>query len=567
MAWVLLTLLTMSGRDGWLRVRGGSFGLLVALAACSGQIAEQPGHGASPAPQGPDHGAQSEAGSPAAEKPSDAMAGSDATEPKPAMSCKDLGTRGAPVPMRRLNATQVERTVADVLGTSAKVAVTDEKLFTYRSNVSTSIDTAAARGYLDFAEAAAAATDLPGCDDAAKCEAYLLDDIAPRLFRRPLDDDQRARYRALYALGGAEGARYVLEALLQSPSFLYLDEVEEADGYLDDYSVAARMALLLWGSNPDLALLEAAENGELSTAAQVEAQAERMLADPRVLGGLSDFVDQWLELARLAEGDARPDLAELGDEVIAALRDEPVQVFRDLLERGAGLPELLTTSRTVPLEPLASIYSADILSSSADERRLDPARRAGLLSLPGVMAALSHAEATSPTLRGYAVLANFLCTPPPPPPAGVNITLPEVGPDATSRERLEAHFSDPSCGACHRSMDGLGFAFESIDWLGRSRDEEHGRAIDDASMFVLGGEDVQVDGVAELAQVLAASDAVAACVAKQWARYATGVPETADADCLLQRLGSEIREDGGLRQMMITYLGSDWFRRGRGEEP
>ena len=137
------------------------------------------------------------------------------------------------------------------------------------------------------------------------------------------------------------------------------------------------------------------------------------------------------------------------------------------------------------------MYGDDIVSSSADERALDPARRAGILSLPGVMAALSHAEATSPTLRGYAVLSSFLCAPPPPPPAGVNVTLPEVGPDASSRERLEAHFSDPSCGSCHRSMDGLGFAFESIDWLGRSRDEEHGRAIEDASMFVLGGEEVQ----------------------------------------------------------------------------
>jgi len=52
--------------------------------------------------------------------------------------------------------------------------------------------------------------------------------------------------------------------------------------------------------------------------------------------------------------------------------------------------------------------------------KLDPARRAGILSLAGVMAALAHAGTTSPTRRGYIVLANLLCTPFFPPPPGVN---------------------------------------------------------------------------------------------------------------------------------------------------
>jgi hypothetical protein len=112
--------------------------------------------------------------------------------------------------------------------------------------------------------------------------------------------------------------------------------------------------------------------------------------------------------------------------------------------------------------------------------------------------------------------------------AGVAVTLPEVGPDATPRERLEAHFSDDSCGSCHRSMDGIGFAFESIDWLGRSRDQQNGQPIDDQSSFVLGGKEVQVRGVTELAARMADEQAVANCIGKQWARYATGIPETSD---------------------------------------
>jgi hypothetical protein len=178
------------------------------------------------------------------------------------------------------------------------------------------------------------------------------------------------------------------------------------------------------------------------------------------------------------------------------------------------------------------------------------------------MAALAHANATSPTRRGYAVLASFLCTPPAPPPPGVNVNLPDVGPDATARERLEAHFSSDVCGSCHRQMDGIGFAFERFDWLGQSRELDHGKAIDDATMFALDGQDVKVTGAPELGRALANDDGVAQCVARQWAHYATGIPDNDDAACLLQRMGSDIPVDGGLEAMMLTYLSSDWFRRG-----
>jgi hypothetical protein len=325
------------------------------------------------------------------------------------------------------------------------------------------------------------------------------------------------------------------------------------------------MALVLWGSNPDAVLLERAQLGGLSTPEDIEQEAARMLEDARSAGGLRDFVDQWLELHRLADGDSRPDLAALGADVVAALREQPVQLVRMLLDAGGGLRDLLTTAQAPRLDVLAATYGPDIVDTTADTYSLDPARRAGILTLPGVMAALSHAGATSPTLRGYAVLANFLCTPPPPPPAGVNVTLPDVGPDATARERLEAHFSDDTCGSCHRGMDGIGFAFERIDWLGRSRDEENGRAIDDASAFVLAGEEVSVQGAVELAEVMAQSEDVAECVARQWARYATGIPENADAQCLIEELGAEVADAGGLRAMMMTYLKSDWFRRAGGE--
>ena len=392
--------------------------------------------------------------------------------------------------------------------------------------------------------------------------------MGPRLFRRALEPIQRARYETLFLEGAAEGdvtegARWVIEAMLQSPSFLYLDEVVREDGYLDDHSMAARFALALWGQNPDLALLAEADAGRLSSPEEVRAAAERLLADPRSEGGLGDFVDQWLHLERLDDPAARPDLASLGADVVSALRAEPALLFRMLALEGGSGADLLTSSESVRLAQLDALYGTDLLSSSAERSSLDPTRRAGILSLPGVQAALAHADSTSPTLRGFAVLSSFLCTPPPPPPAGVSVTLPPPMPGATTRERLELHFSDESCAACHRSMDSIGFAFESFDWLGRSRDEEGGRPIDDTGTFLLGGREVSVDGPVELGVAMAETQAVSACVARQWTRYATGVPESAAADCLVQRMASSLGEEDGVRSMILELISSDWFRRGR----
>ena len=485
-------------------------------------------------------------------------------------ACTSSASPGAPVPLRRLTATQVERTVSDVLGVTLKLDVDDERIGTYRSNISASVDAASARGYYDFAGAAAKAAELSRC--ASDCSTWLLDEIGLRLFRRPLADAERTRYAALYDLANEDGttteaAEWVVEAMLQSQSFLYTDEVAKADGTLDDYALAGRLSLLLWGRNPDTTLLDHAKNGALSTPAALAAEVTRLLSAPESETGIREFVDQWLDLARLDDPDVRPDVAELGAATVSALRDEPVQYFRRLLGNGAALSELLTSSTSVAASDLTKLYGDDILKTSGTTVELDPERRAGILSLPGVTAALAHARRTSPTLRGKAVLTGLLCTPPEPPPANVNTTLPEVSAGVSTRERLEAHMSSDACRGCHAPMDGIGFSLEKLDWLGRSRVDDNGIAIDDTSTFPLGAADVTVTGAVELGTLLAGSQEVAACVSRQWLRYSLGVTETHDADCLVNELAAGAQGTDGLEQMIVKALTSDWFRRGPGEVP
>ena len=110
-----------------------------------------------------------------------------------------------------------------------------------------------------------------------------------RVFRRPLTPEEETRYGALYKQGKAKLA---LEAMLQSPAFLYRSETA-ATPELRPYVRASRLSYLLWDTTPDDALIASAERGELNTAEGVETVARRMLADPRARQAADEFIAQW----------------------------------------------------------------------------------------------------------------------------------------------------------------------------------------------------------------------------------------------------------------------------------
>src|SRR5688500_6148403 len=105
-----------------------------------------------------------------------------------------------------------------------------------------------------------------------------------RAFRRPLTEDEVKRYSAVFSEQARvsrrflDGARVVVEAMLQSPHFLFHVAAGPA-GRSPASDVAARPSYLLWTTMPDAALFEAAAKGELSTVAGRERTARRLLAN------------------------------------------------------------------------------------------------------------------------------------------------------------------------------------------------------------------------------------------------------------------------------------------------
>jgi hypothetical protein len=151
----------------------------------------------------------------------------------------------------------------------------------------------------------------------------------------------------------------------------------------------------------------------------------------------------------------------------------------------------------------------------------DEARR-GLLGHGSVLAVTSHAERTSPVLRGKWVLENLLGLPVPPPPPDVpSLKGNEEGQKPrTLREQLAEHRANPVCASCHKVMDPVGFALENFDAVGAWRTREAGGPIDASGQLADG---TPVDGVVTLRRaILERPELVVGTMTEKLLTYALG---------------------------------------------
>ncbi len=491
--------------------------------------------------------------------------------------------------LRRLTATQYRNTIRDLFGLSDDYTIAfapDERIGPFKSNSLAPVGELQVEQYMGAAEAVASdavgslSTLLP-CDASGgdACAQQFIEEIAPRIYRRPLTNAEIDGLVAVYQDGKAEGdfangIRVVLAAMLQSPYFLYHVEfgVEEGDGavvVLDDYEVASRLSFFLWNTMPDDALFAAAEAGELSDDEGLAAQVDRMLADPKALDAIGSFHQQWLGVDELElvekDGTAYPQFSAA---LAEAMKRETAEFANGvILDGDAKLETLLTGSFTYTSDPdLLALYGATLPAGyqPGDRIELDPTQRAGLLTQAGVMARHAHANQTSPVHRGVLVRTNFLCQTLPPPPPEVDNAPPDPDPNATTRERFAQHTSDPACAGCHVLIDPLGFGLENYDAVGAYRTMEGDLAVDASGEVVAADVTGKFDGGVELAAILAQSDDVRECVAEQWFRFAFARTATDRDDCSMEQIVTAFAEaDYDVRVLLRGIALSDAFRHRR----
>jgi hypothetical protein len=192
-----------------------------------------------------------------------------------------------------------------------------------------------------------------------------------------------------------------------------------------------------------------------------------------------------------------------------------------------------------------------------------PEERAGVLTLPSVLALGAYAVQPGPILRGVRVLERIACMHLGTPVQGAETALPPdtLTAESTNRERTAAATRPRTCNTCHRTINPPGFAFEHYDAIGRWRSHDNGQPVDaSGSLTLAGGERITFTDGVDFARQLAASDRVRDCYVLHWTRYALG--ERLDTETPgLDALRAGFRADDSIKALLVSIAGSDLFRR------
>jgi Protein of unknown function (DUF1592)/Protein of unknown function (DUF1588)/Protein of unknown function (DUF1585)/Protein of unknown function (DUF1595)/Protein of unknown function (DUF1587)/Planctomycete cytochrome C len=369
------------------------------------------------------------------------------------------------------------------------------------------------------------------------CARRILANLATQAFRRPVTDADLEPPMRFYAMGREAGdfeagIESGLTSILSSTKFLFRAEPAPAGSgpgsvyRLNDLQLASRLSFFLWSEGPDQPLLDVAAAGHLHEPKVLDAQIQRMLADPRSQSLIDNFAFQWLNIPKIDTIEPDPVLyPDFTPDLRAAFREEMRRFLNSVLRSDRSVLELLSSDRTFLNETLARHYGVpDIRGDQFREVRLTDPSRWGLLGKGAVLMATSYGNRTAPVLRGAWILENITGTPPSTPPPGVGaLKETEPGKEAqTVRVRLEHHRQNPSCNACHGVMDPLGFALENFDVVGawRNTDRDAGSPIDSSGQLADG---THVNGPAQLrAALLARPDQFVQTLTEKLMTFALG---------------------------------------------
>jgi hypothetical protein len=249
-----------------------------------------------------------------------------------------------------------------------------------------------------------------------------------------------------------------------------------------------------------------------------------MLSDPRSHALVDNFAGQWLRIRNLSIVSPNSDLfPDFDDNLRQAFRRETEMLFDSIIREDRNVLDLMTADYTFVNERLARQYGITGIYGSQFRRVpvTDPARR-GLLGQGSFLAVTSHAERTSPVLRGKWILENILGLPVPPPPPNVPPLKERANGEKprTMREQMAEHRADPACASCHKIMDSIGFALENFDAVGAWRSMDADVPVDASGDLADG---THVNGVVELrAALLKKPDLFVGTMTEKLMTYALG---------------------------------------------
>ncbi len=493
--------------------------------------------------------------------------------------------------LRRLNRTEYNNTVRDVLGDTTRPADSfpvDSAGVVFDNEVDVqTIPPVLVEEYARAAEqlaAAALAGDSPErariilCDPAGDahdaCARQIIGAFARRAFRRPVDEaeiDSLVPFVTMVEEDGGtfdEGIGLAMQAILVDPNFLFLVELDPdptstVAHRLSNHELAARLSYFIYRSMPDDQLFAAADAGALSDPAELERQVDRMLADPKAASFAQDFSDQWLYTRTLLA--ARPSLdvfPDFDEGLRAAMAEETRLMFAEFLLGDHDLRDLLDADFTFANQRLASHYGITGVTGDGFQQVSLPAGRSGLLTQASILTATSVPTRGSIAKRGKFIMSELLCQPPYDPPPDIPAIPDQLPEGSTEREILEAMTAGAACAGCHAIINPLGGGLEHFDGVGQFREEDNGQPIDATGVLPDG---TSFDGALEEARVIKGNPAFTRCMAQQMHSFALGRrPQPTDDPQLDLIQASALDRGARMRDLVLAIVTSDTFTARRG---
>ena len=504
------------------------------------------------------------------------------------------------VAIHRLNNTEYNNTVRDLLGTQSRPATTflaEEGL--HFDNTATALGMTSSQYEAYFKAARDLASEVAStpaelsrfmsCTPskaADPCARQIIETFGAKVYRRPLEAAETERAMKVFdgavgrALSGSDALLLTLRAMLSAANFLYRIEIDANPSSptphaVSAYELASRLSYLGWSSMPDEALFAKAKDNSLLQSATLEVELERVLGDGKSAAFIESFAGQWLDIRKLITHSVTPQIfpsytAPLSD----AMLQEGYLWFQEFVNQNRPLSDWFSADFNFVNDALAQHYGMTPPGTGATLKRVEVTtdQRKGFFGLSSFLTQTSFPSRTSPTLRGAWVLSELLCSPPPPPPNNV----PKLDESATPQEmaqaagtenvkqRLERHRSDPACAACHRILDPIGLGLERFDGIGRYREQYgNGDAIDPAGTLPDG---TAFAGPDQLGPLVGQDPRFAACVAQQMYTYALGRDVEPFDAASLQKLQANWTSRGPtIRNLMKEVVLSNAFRFRRGE--
>ena len=387
------------------------------------------------------------------------------------------------------------------------------------------------------------------------------------LLRGPLDNREIDVFSGIATTVSSAGGsfevamRFIVEAMLQSPRFVYRVEDQRGDGTprtASQFELASRLSYILWGGPPDEELMRAADKNELTDRNKLDSQVQRMLKDSRTIERSTQFISEWLDLDRLA--NLQPNASKFpkwNPQLAADMREETLAFFKDVAwTQDRPLSDLLNAQVTFATPRLAEYYG--LKPAGKELSRYD------LATVPGRGGLLTHASVltvggddASMVSRGLFVLHDLLRGTVNAPPPCVNTTPPPTKAGLTQRGIAESRIADQNCGVCHARFEPLAFGLEKFDGIGGYHEQdEHGNNLRDDGEVLFPGEakPVKYKSSAELMNLLSASERVRESLTWKVTQFAMGRPLVAADAPSVAAIHKSAQQAGGTYPSLITAI-------------